>query len=359
MTARITKRTLGQFSFILIFAMTLFNSYYIINHLNEIKTPRVSTELYLPLISTELSPPLISTELSPPLISTELSPHLISAVYVEIRCHAGISLVLEQAIYHLGQQVKLLIWHSKNNAMYIQNLLKYSEGNKTELQKSFERGTIELHEFNPATFGDTDVGNVYGANFWYSKMYTSIEFWEHIDTPFAVTLQSDTLICRHVQNLDLKAPYIGGISEFMTNWPMLNERMIKSPVLLAVSDTPKANVAAQYHFNGGFSIRNVAWVHDCINQIGSRQKMNEDDLMNYCRDHLKSSKKVLEKDAYAFASDNGNTMCHNTTDGKGRVCPLGVHKPWVRKSSAGYSELLSNCPGLDKLEILQQSNHRC
>ena len=113
MTARITKRTIGQFSFILIFAMTLFNSYYIINHLNEIKTPRVSTELYPPLISTELSPPLISTELSPPLISTELSPHLISAVYVEIRCHAGISLVLEQAIYHLGQQVKFLIWHSK------------------------------------------------------------------------------------------------------------------------------------------------------------------------------------------------------------------------------------------------------
>ena len=110
MTARITKRTLGQFSFILIFAMTLFNRYYIINHLNEIKTPRVSTELNLPLNSTELSPPLISTE---------LSPHLISAVYVEIRCHAGIFLVLEQAIYHLGQQVKLLIWHSKDNAMYI------------------------------------------------------------------------------------------------------------------------------------------------------------------------------------------------------------------------------------------------
>merc|ERR1712161_628 len=93
--------------------------------------------------------------------------------------------------------------------------------------------------------------------------------------------------------------------------------MIKSPVDLAVSDTPKANVTTQHHFNGGFSIRNVAWVHDCINQIGSRQLMNEDDLMNYCRGHLKSSKKVLEEEAFAFASDNGNTMCHNTTDGKG------------------------------------------
>jgi len=80
-------------------------------------------------------------------------------------CHPGISLVLEQAIYHLGQQVKLHFWYTSDNVIYIRNILKHSEGDKTKLQKAYERGTIELHEFNPLQFGKMDVKDIYDSSY--------------------------------------------------------------------------------------------------------------------------------------------------------------------------------------------------
>jgi len=192
-------------------------------------------------------------------------------------------------------------------------------------------------------------------------MYTSIEFWKHIDTPFAITLQSDTLICHHVRNLDLKATYIGGISPFNTTWSgrMMTKYTTKEFISINVNNNPEVNVTIRHHLNDGFSIRNVAWVHDCITKYGSFKQINDDDLMNYCRENLQSSKKVLEKEAFAFSSDNGHSMCHDTPDGGGRVCPLGVHQPWhLKRSFSGYSELVFNCTGLEKLKKIHETQNK-
>jgi hypothetical protein len=60
---------------------------------------------------------------------------------------------------------------------------------------------------------------------------------------------------------------------------------------------------------------------------------------------------VTEEQSYEFASDNGRTLCFTSPTGRrGRVCPVGVHKPWQQGvdkwGDEMYQELVRSCPGL-------------
>eukprot|EP00560_Eucampia_antarctica_P008508 CAMPEP_0197825398 /NCGR_PEP_ID=MMETSP1437-20131217/2489_1 /TAXON_ID=49252 ORGANISM="Eucampia antarctica, Strain CCMP1452" /NCGR_SAMPLE_ID=MMETSP1437 /ASSEMBLY_ACC=CAM_ASM_001096 /LENGTH=270 /DNA_ID=CAMNT_0043425383 /DNA_START=461 /DNA_END=1273 /DNA_ORIENTATION=- len=221
------------------------------------------------------------------------------------------------------------------------------------LSENYNTGQIVLRRLDPVRFGTMKNQYLYAGGFWYSKLMTSLEFWKDIKTPFAMTLQADTLICRPVMDEDLKGTYIGGISGFKTIW---NPKLALGNTIqhIDVGPNPDLDIITISHLNGGFSLRNVTWVHQCIRKYGGVQDWVEDSLMQYCHERLGSSKPVLEKDAYAFSSDNGHSMCHVGNANGDRICPLAVHKPWMtKKNKTQYEELEKACPGLGKLEKLQ------
>jgi hypothetical protein len=170
----------------------------------------------------------------------------------------------------------------------------------------------------------------YSPGSWNNVMYSNITFWESLrsygDT--VLTIQADTLICS-TKSPPWQANYLGGISDHST--PPVNESQMNSQ-----------------HLNGGLSIRNLDWTISCLKNYTGKPTV-EDTLFNRgCSDGAKS---VSRKDAWAFSSDNGWTMCF---DWQGeRVCPWGVHKPWTTfgqpMGSNSYEELVRYCPDIELL----------
>ena len=267
-----------------------------------------------------------------------LQPFL-SAVLVEIRCHKGLLIILQQAMRHLSPyQVQLTVWHSLYNEVFLKNLIAADP----LLQSRFQSKQLVLHRFDPTKVGfdskNDHRGVQYTSYYWYQRLLKERSFWKTITTPWMINLQGDTLICHPPDNLALQHfTYLGGISGKSTRIQ------------------PKSDFHTYKKLNGGMSLHNVLWTLDCIetymgdDRIASTYK-TEDSLWNFCHTSLRSSLPVLEVDAYSFASDNGFTKCFNASSIGSRICPFGVHKPWVAKDRGNYTELKENCVGLGLLE---------
>jgi len=270
----------------------------------------------------------------------------LTAILVEVRCTRTLPLVLKHAVKNLRDNDQFLIIHSAVNRQYIEDFIQ----SDPDLQKLLVVQQLQMREVNETNYGDTDVKNQYRPDFWYSRMMIDSNFWKSIKTAYAITLQSDTLICRpflaneflHESNVS----YIGGLSE-------------------ASPTDPDPNKILKFeHLNGGLSLRNVAWTIQCIEKYKGANLLlaGEDTFFAYCRLHnIPGTVHTSQQQVYSFASDNGWTLCFNTTQHGERICPFGVHKPWVQKhwNTPAFFELAQNCPGLDHLMLLSAGPPTC
>lgn len=259
--------------------------------------------------------------------------------------------------YPLGcwsrRRFRIVVWHSIRNQLYLQNIIAAN----SLLLKEQNNQRLQLRLFSPDS---TQSNRLYGGAFWYSRLLTSTSFWKSIDTPLALIMQSDTLICKPppspvVELIGNISPFLGGISGFTKEFAITSGGPAgqDAATQLKIPMNPRHNIPATSFLNGGFSLHDVSWSIHCIEPYANLKKKGwvEDDLFNYCQIMQNSSTApVTEVQAYSFASDNGKTQCFDL-DGK-RVCPFAVHKPWQNKKK-GYNELVASCPELEQLERLQ------
>mmetsp|Transcript_5501 Transcript_5501/g.12006 ORF Transcript_5501/g.12006 Transcript_5501/m.12006 type:complete len:410 (+) Transcript_5501:138-1367(+) len=285
-------------------------------------------------------------------------PFIATAVIAEMRCHSAFSATLHAAIDNLGPEVLLLILHSHDNELFVRGIVNSSPA----LARLHRSERLTLRRIDPADYtipcGDKPDGKcgVYSGKFWYSRLFVDAAFWSSFRTPYVLTLQSDTLLCRPFPTQELirqGASFVGGVSGMMGGFkhytPLSNPR-------------PDASMDHGEYLNGGLSFRNVKWVLDCIATYGHRPEgWIEDELYRHCREkNINGTVHATEVAAYTFSSDNGVTMCF-TYEGK-RICPLGVHKPWnpnnVRSRGNPYMELVRSCPGLTVLQQLHRQGNQ-
>ena len=272
----------------------------------------------------------------------------LTAILVEVRCTRTLPLVLKQAVNHLRDYDQFLIIHSAKNQQYIEEFIR----SDPDLLKLLEGQQLKMRQVNETDLGDTQVRNQYLRDFWYSRMMTDSNFWKGIATPYAITLQWDTLICRPFladEFIDEKnVSFIGGLS---------------SAVAPMYPNPTHSHIVG--HLNGGLSLRNVAWTIQCIEQFRNASTVTgegEDAFFRDCREaNMTGTGHTSQLQAYSFSSDNGWTLCFNTTKNGERICPFGVHKPWTTKSlrSPAYIEMMQNCPGLDQLKPLASESSAC
>ena len=273
----------------------------------------------------------------------------LTAILVEVRCTRTLPLVVKHAVKNLRDYDQFLILHSATNRQYIEDFIR----SDPDLQKLLVVQQLQMREVNETDYGDTQSRNQYKPGFWYSRMMTDSNFWKSIKTTYAITLQSDTLICR---------PFLA--NEFLHE---LNVSFIGGLSAASPMDPDPNHVLLVDHLNGGFSLRNVAWTIQCIEEFKAANTskltlFGEDTFFRYCREiNTTGTVHTSQQQAYAFASDNGWTMCFNTTQNRERVCPFGVHKPWIEKhrKTQEYDELAQNCPGLDQLMHLSAGLQTC
>ena len=279
----------------------------------------------------------------------------LTALLVEVRCTRTLPLVLKQAVKFLRDYDKFLIIHSAKNRQYIKEIIR-SDPN---LQQLLVVQQLQMRQVNETHYGNTNAGNQYNPDYWYSRMMTDSNFWKSIQTPYVITLQSDTLICRPflVNEFlhELNVSFIGGLSK--------SSRMNTGRKIVVYPD-PNHSLLDD-HLNGGFSLRNVAWTIQCIEESRHSRRVKqggEDNFFRSCRQmNATGTVHTSQLQAYSFASDNGWTMCFNITQNRERICPFGVHKPWTTRNpkSQEYVELAQNCPGLDQLKQLSTEPSTC
>jgi hypothetical protein len=270
----------------------------------------------------------------------------LTALLVEVRCTRTLPLVLKQAVKFLRDYDQFLIIHSAKNRQYIEEIIR----SDPDLQQLLVVQQLQMRQVNETDYGKINAGNQYNPDYWYSRMMTDPDFWKFIETPYVITLQSDTLICRPFLASEFlresNVSFIGGLSK--------SSRM-NTGRKMGVYPDPNQILLVD-HLNGGFSLRNVAWTIQCIEESRRSRSVKqggEDNFYRYCRKmNVTGTVHTSQLQAYSFASDNGWTMCFNTTKNSERICPFGVHKPWMQKhwKSPAYVELVQNCPGLDQLK---------
>jgi len=280
------------------------------------------------------------------------TPFIATAVIAEMRCHSAFSATLHAAINNLGPEVLLLILHSPHNEIFVRGIVNSSPA-LTRLRQSKR---LALRRIDPAdyTIPCRDEPNnqcgVYSGKFWYSRLFVDAAFWSSFQTQYVLTLQSDTLLCRPFPTQELVrqgASFVGGVSGMMGGFKHYTP---------ASDPRPNKNMDHGEYLNGGLSFRNVKWVLDCIAKYGHRPEgWIEDELYRHCgEEDIDGTVHASEVAAYTFSSDNGVTMCF--TYERKRICPLGVHKPWIPKNAMvrrePYLELVRSCPGLTVLQQL-------
>jgi hypothetical protein len=202
------------------------------------------------------------------------------------------------------------------------------------------------------------------GQYWYSRMLTSLSFWEQMTTPYVMTLQADTLLCRPFvpeEFLLQNVSFVGGLTGY--------KRIPQYPV--PVTANPVYSTPIKWrHKHGSLSLRNVAWIMECLQQWSHvKDQYAEDFLFRHCAEmEIPGTVHVNELQAYSFVSESGNTLCFDapttgaaaatasSSGGQQRICPVGVHKPWTfavtRWGQTAYDELVQNCPGLTFFQSL-------
>jgi hypothetical protein len=257
-------------------------------------------------------------ELSPASTS-QLKPF---ALMTEARCLNATPFVLQNAIEMLPENIKVVLLHANENKGCISEFIQENP----ILNHANSSGRF-IHTVDSHIRGEKNykVPHHYSSH-WLSIMYTNATFWKGMKLygNLVLTIQADTLICSlGFPNWNLN--YIGGISygRPTDKW--------------AVNDTNTL------HLNGGLSIRNLDWMISCLEDYNfTNSRLAEDAVFNTC-----DLGNIKIGEAMAFASDSGHTMCFNDWKGD-RICPWGVHKPWVLGVGRGppIRELVRYCPDI-------------
>ena len=268
----------------------------------------------------------------PPSPTMEIASGTLSAVTVDTRCHAGLSIAVTSMLRFLPLAAFVTVWQNDDMKPYVNTTIASSPA----LRAQAELGRLRTHTYSfPAL--ESLTTNLYGPDHFYNRLLTSAAFWRQPQTDWVLIFQSDTIVCRAAPlDLLLRYPYLGGPSGFVGSDAWVARRSplgMDSPGLkhdVNLPEEPRSGFApVDMHMNGGLSIHNVTWSLGCIERYHDAFKFVEDDLWNHCR--FEQGVQVAERDMYAFASDNGLTGCFTAplaTGGTGasqRVCPWGAN----------------------------------
>lgn len=282
-----------------------------------------ATTLLLPNNTTILLPYTTTT-------STTLPTPKVFAFMTEPRCIASVPFVLQNALDKLPTSFPVVLFHSHHNADCVRRWLDESSG----LARARRSGRLVVRQEHAM---DPRATRIYHHGNWNNVLYTNATFWRSLyefgDT--ALTIQADTVICDNDSANGYTPPwntnFLGGVS-----WAV------------GVQPTNETNT---YHLNGGLSIRNLDWTIGCLQSKTSQDlTVPEDNVFCNCTGGLQN---VTVVDAMTFSSDNGHTMCFTWNDE--RICPWGVHKPWMRRELGNYTELVQYCPDVEQLRRLLHS----
>jgi len=232
-------------------------------------------------------------------------PVIATAILVEMRCHSAFSVALHAAVRNLGPEVLLLVMHSSHNGAFVRGVIKSSP----VLTERFRSERLAVRQIREEDWGlkcpephKRNCG-VYSGKFWYSAMFVNARFWDGFETPYVLTLQSDTLLCRQFPTRELierGTSFTGGVSGMGSGFKQI-----------PVTQDPRHGVLLRTEYlNGGMSFRNVRWVRDCIRRYTREEGWIEDEMYRHCRENdINGTVHETAVGAYSFSSDNGVTMC--------------------------------------------------
>lgn len=142
-----------------------------------------------------------------------------TAVLVEMRCHPMFSVALLGAARNLGPEILIVVMHSSENKHFVRGVIESSP----VLIGLLKNNRLTLQQIREVDWGEKcpepkkpNCG-VYSGKYWYSAMFVNVTFWNQFKTPYVLTMQADTLLCRSFPTRDLvaqKVSFTGGVSGF-------------------------------------------------------------------------------------------------------------------------------------------------
>lgn len=151
--------------------------------------------------------------------TTNAKKPIATAVLVETRCHPMFSVALLGAARNLGPEFLIVVMHSTENKPFVRGVIASS----SVLMGLVKTNRLALRQIREADWGEKcpepkkpNCG-AYSGKFWYSAMFVNVTFWNQFETPYVLTMQSDTLLCRSCPTIDLVAQnvsFTGGVSGF-------------------------------------------------------------------------------------------------------------------------------------------------
>ncbi len=212
------------------------------------------------------------------------------AVIVEPRLHPQLKNVIDNMLTFLNEKTKIMIFHSDINEEFISSNYKDNDRIMSKKLTKLRNNNLTIPEYN--------------------ILLTSMTFWNQIDGEYILIFQTDSCLCRHVDEFDLE-PY----REY------------------GFVGAPCRDISDKYNtwLNGGFSLRRKSLILKCLKQLQPYEKVtiNEDKFYTVtCKDIINpapydlSMKFSIEKYYYDK--------------------PLGLHKTWRYIKKEQWDELKNN-----------------
>jgi hypothetical protein len=221
-----------------------------------------------------------------------------TAVIIEPRKHPALSFVLQNFLKNLSEKWSIIIIHSNENSIYINNIISNDLINyaKKISKINLFKENITLQEYN--------------------KLLTSEYFYNLIPTETFLIFQTDTMLSfknKDLINDFLHYDYVGAPWRSDSGWVIQGEEV----------------------GNGGLSLRKKSVCLDCL----KNNKWNESNEDIFFSKIIKN--KPTKEKAKEFSVE---TIYNNIT--------FGIHKPWLYISNYELKLLMTQFDGLDKLMIL-------
>lgn len=211
----------------------------------------------------------------------------LSAVIVEPRAHEWLRPVIyNMAHVYGGGDVALHIFHGTENEAFVKNICR---------------------DFTGITYHNLNVANLTIDE--YNHLLTSADFWNNMNSEFALIFQTDTIIRRRIDNVFFNYDYVGAPWPFQVSYSM----------------RPEKNVG-----NGGFSLRRVSTMRS-IATLDSISGQNED---VFFAERVSFNSLPTIEQAMVFSVEH---MWHDN--------PCGVHQAWRFHSRNQIATLLHGLPG--------------
>jgi hypothetical protein len=244
----------------------------------------------------------------------------------------AIQFVIENALEKLPMDWDILVYMPEEAKVYVEQICNgtFSYPSSAQLVTACKEGRVRHIHLSNEYKVETDH-HIYSPEHWRNQLFANTTWWKELEADWVLFFQADSIICKS-GDPPMQFEYLGGPS-----FPHESYRW-----------TP--TLSYKGHMNGGFSVRKVDWVIDCLNSRNSVS--SEDSTFSVCQRENRMSPTF--NNARAFAADNGWTGCF--TENSKRICPYGMHKPWKNESITPIEiqELYDHCTGADQLLHLNQ-----